>query len=132
MYLACTDPAYLGNCTTGAPHDVCYDAVFIPEPFNDTGFFFMSLLPAYNVLYSLFPSCNILVVIPTSIEDELGVNGGIKSGTNMSFVKPLTGMPNILINGLPACNWGITQSINNAGNTFGLYAVPCQFLVLGF
>jgi hypothetical protein len=52
--------------------------------------------------------------------------GGVISGTFMLIDTPLTGAFNVLLNGLPANNLGMTMTLTNDINTVGLYVVPSQ------
>ncbi|KTD65734.1 PAAR-like domain-containing protein [Legionella spiritensis] len=121
-----------GGTLLARSSDICFDQSGKPQPFDDVGYFTSSINAAYSVLYNNFPSCNLSTSIPISFKDELGVGGGVVSGVNMSVVQPVTGMLNILINGIPACNFGRTTSTNNKNNTTGIHDTPSQFKVLGY
>nr|WP_019350237.1 PAAR-like domain-containing protein [Fluoribacter dumoffii] len=61
---------------------------------------------------------------------KLGLWGGVISGTFMATVTPLTGAFNVLIDGLPANNLGMTVTLSNNTNTIGIYSVPSQTEVI--
>ncbi|WP_112220243.1 PAAR-like domain-containing protein [Legionella quinlivanii] len=119
-----------GSVTTTGNTDVCLVPPEVPTPFPNMATWTNSIGFVPEILIIMSPSCNILTSISISTGDEPGKEGGVKSGTTQGVFQPLTGLPNVLLNGLPACNVGITNGTSNTTNTTSIYTIPSQTVVV--
>ncbi|KTC80614.1 PAAR-like domain-containing protein [Legionella cherrii] len=116
-----------GEVMTAGPIDICkMPPRGTPNPFMNIGTWLMCVDFVPMVLINSSPSCNTGTIIPESNGDQAGTMGGVLSGTFMALVTPLTGAFNVLIDGLPANNLGMTVTLSNDTNTIGIYSVPSQ------
>lgn len=121
------------NGMTMAMPDVCLTpappAPPIPMPYPNTGQLMMGVPPVPTVLISGAPALNKASMVPISMGDEPGVNGGVSSGTFIGPVKFVMGSMVVTIGGKPAVRLGDPIKGNN-GNAFGTVMSPSQPVVM--
>ena len=120
-----------GEVLTPGPIDICkMPPRGVPNTFMNIGTWMMSEGFVIAVLINLSPSCNTETIIFESNGDQAGTMGGVKSGTFMLIITPITGASNVLLDGLPANCIGVTITLSNDGNTIGIYTIPSQTNVI--
>lgn len=124
--------AQMGGMTLGGP-DVCLtpDAVagLLPVPYPNSAMGMMGVPAVYNVLFGGTPAHNMGTIIPMSNGDNVGVGGGVASGTVMGPSRPLTGAFTVLVGGMPATRM-TSVNLQNSTNCVGVSLVPSQLKVL--
>ncbi len=116
---------------TGFP-DVCNTptpAGPVPIPYPNITAGPMGVPAAYNVLFMMAPSHNMMTTIPMTNGDIAGVAMGVASGLVMGPSRHLTAAFTVLVGGAPATRLTST-SLQNSTNCPGCRVLPSQTKVL--
>lgn len=122
-----------GGGSTMAMPDVCKTpappAPPIPIPYPNMAQLAMGVPPVPTVLVSGAPALNKASKVPISSGDELGVAGGVVSGTFIQEVEFIMGSMIVTIGGKPAVRLGDPIKANK-GNAVGSVIAPSQSVVM--
>lgn len=107
--------------------DVCLTpmgGVMVPVPYNITSQFSIAVTTSNDVNYAGLPAFTMASRLPTVKGDEPGVGGGVVSGVNLGYCKPVQHSSTYRVNGEWVIRHGDEMDMNCAGpdgvgNTIG-------------
>lgn len=114
--------------------DVCLTPIVVPVPipYPNTAQRPMAIPPTANMkhLISMMPAHTLSTMIPISMGDNAGVNGGVMSGIIMGPSRNLMGSMKVFSGGMPQTKW-LSPAMQNLTNCpAGMTLVPSQFKLL--
>ena len=98
--------------------DVCLTPMggqMVPVPYNITCTFDVAVMTSSNVNYGGLPAFTMDSRLPTVKGDEPGVGGGVVSGVNLGFCKPVQHSGTYRVNGAWVIRHGDQMDMNCAG-----------------
>ncbi len=104
--------------------DVC-KSPSVPVPYQIVGYLDQSIFTSPNVRFKGYPVFDMGSRVTTVTGDEAGTGGGVVSGVNRGFCRPITPVPTVRCNGLNLCRHEHTKFFMNCagpegpGNTIG-------------
>ncbi len=123
----------LSGMDFGMP-DVCLTPIVVPVPipYPNIGQLPMAIPPTASMkhLISMMPAHNMTTMIPMTMGDNAGVNGGVMSGIIMGPARNLMGSVKVFTGGTPSTKW-LSPAMQNLTNCpCGMTLVPSQFKVM--
>ncbi|MFS2222984.1 DUF4150 domain-containing protein [Pantoea sp. B65] len=111
--------------------DICLTPLPLPAPlpYVNIALGATAIPTALNILFMGMPAHNLATIIPLTNGDNVGVLGGVISGTLMGPARHLTGSFSVLLKGSPATRL-TSLSLQNSTNMVGMRTVPSQFKVV--
>lgn len=100
--------------------DVCLTPMggqMVPVPYNITSKFDIAIMVSTNVNYTGLPAFTMASRLPTVTGDEPGVGGGVKSGVNLGFCRPIQHAETYRVNGQWVVRNSDDMDMNCAGPT---------------
>lgn len=116
-----------GSCV--GPGDVCFIPPRIPIPFVNTASPPNGTKFVPNIFMVTGMAHNQGTVIPTSVGDQAGVVGGVKSGKFCGSATYVVCSTTVLMGGMPTPRMS-TTTLQNTGNVSGVVVAPSQTKVL--